>query len=134
LGASVFKFKNPYFSMTVDEYINSFPVHVQVILRKIRDTVLEKAPAAIESISYRMPAYKINGKPLVYFSGYKAHIGFYATPQGHTEFADELSQYKQGKGSVQFPIEQPIPYDLIGRIVEFRVAENLKKTKKQNSE
>jgi uncharacterized protein YdhG (YjbR/CyaY superfamily) len=77
-----------------------------------------------------MPGYKTNGKPLVYFAGYKNHIGFYATPQGHTEFSKELSTYKSGKGSVQFPLDQPIPVDLIGRIVEFRVKENHSKTRK----
>ena len=71
-----------------------------------------------------MPAYKINGKPLVYFAGFKNHIGFYATPTGHAEFADELAKYKQGKGSVQFPLDKPIPYSLIKRIVLFRVKEN----------
>jgi uncharacterized protein YdhG (YjbR/CyaY superfamily) len=81
----------------------------------------------VESIAYGMPAYKINGKPLVYFAGYKKHIGFYATPSGHTEFADELSKYKQGKGSVQFPLDKPIPYELIRRIVAFRVNENTTK-------
>lgn len=74
-----------------------------------------------------MPAYKTNGKPLVYFAGYKKHIGFYATPTGHANFAKELSKYKSGKGSVQFPINQPMPLELIGRIVEFRVKENQSK-------
>jgi uncharacterized protein YdhG (YjbR/CyaY superfamily) len=113
-----------------DTYIATFPNDIQEILIKIRKTILEKAPNAIESMSYGMPAYKTNGKPLVYFAGYKNHIGFYATPQGHTEFSKELSKYKSGKGSVQFPIDQPMPLDLIGRIVEFRVNENQSKTKK----
>lgn len=95
-----------------------------MILNKIRNIIISKAPEAIESISYGMPAYKTNGKPLVYFAGYKKHIGFYATPTGHSEFANELSKYKQGKGSVQFPINQSIPYDLIERIIDFRVQEN----------
>jgi uncharacterized protein YdhG (YjbR/CyaY superfamily) len=77
-----------------------------------------------------MPAYKLNGKPLVYFAAYKKHIGFYATPSGHEKFAQELSKYKQGKGSVQFPTAQPVPLDLIKRIVEFRVQENLTKSVK----
>ena len=76
-----------------------------------------------------MAAYKTNGKQLVFFSGFRNHIGFYATPTGHSEFVDELSKYKQGKGSVQFPLDKPIPLDLIGRIVEFRVKENLAKSK-----
>jgi uncharacterized protein YdhG (YjbR/CyaY superfamily) len=115
---------------SIDAYIATFPNDIQEILIKIRKTILEKAPNAIESMSYGMPAYKTNGKPLVYFAGYKNHIGFYATPQGHTEFSKELSKYKSGKGSVQFPIDQPMPLDLIGRIVEFRVNENQSKTKK----
>jgi uncharacterized protein YdhG (YjbR/CyaY superfamily) len=112
--------------LSVDEYINTFPKDVQKLLEKIRATIKKKAPGAIESISYSMPAYKINNKPLVYFAGYKNHIGFYATPTGHTKFSIELSKYKQGKGSVQFPIIKPIPFDLIARIVEYRVKENKK--------
>ena len=114
---------------SVDEYIKTFPKDIQSLLDRVRATIREKAPEAIESIAYGMPAYKTNGKPLVYFAGFKNHIGFYATPTGHSEFADELSKYKQGKGSVQFPLDKPIPYDLIERIVEFRVIENLSKTK-----
>lgn len=115
---------------TVDEYIKTFPEDIQTLLNKVRATIIEKAPDAAESIAYGMPAYKTNGKPLVYFAGFKGHIGFYATPAGHAEFARELSKYKQGKGSVQFPLDKPIPYDLIGRIVEFRVRENTAKAKK----
>ncbi len=77
----------------------------------------------MEGIAYQMPAYKIKGKPLVYFAAYKNHIGFYATPTGHSAFAEELSKYKQGKGSVQFPLDEPIPFDLIERIVAFRAQE-----------
>lgn len=110
---------------SVDAYIATFPKDIQEILIKIRKTILEKAPHAIESMAYGMPAYKTNGKPLVYFASFKNHIGFYATPQGHSKFAEELSKYKSGKGSVQFPINEPIPYDLIRRIVEFRIKENL---------
>lgn len=112
---------------SVNEYIKLFPKEVQTILEKIRNIILNSAPESIESISYGMPAYKTNGKPLVYFAGYKKHIGFYATPTGHEEFAEELSIYKQGKGSVQFPINKPIPYELIERIVVFRVKEVPKK-------
>lgn len=114
---------------SVNEYIKLFPKEVQNILEKIRNIIINSAPEAIESISYGMPAYKTNGKPLVYFAGYKNHIGFYATPTGHEEFAEELSIYKQGKGSVQFPINKPIPYELIERIVVFRVKENEEKFK-----
>jgi len=109
---------------TVDEYISAFPKDIQIILEKVRATIIKNAPEAVESISYGMPAYKTNGKPLVYFAGYKKHIGFYATPTGHSEFSNELSIYKQGKGSVQFPIDHPVPYWLIEQIVIFRVKEN----------
>lgn len=114
---------------TVEEYIASFPKEVQPILLQVRKTIKEHAPDAIEGIAYGMPAYKLKGKPLVYFGGYQKHIGFYATPTGHSRFETELSSYKQGKGSVQFPLQQPIPYELIGKIVEFRVAETLDKLK-----
>lgn len=117
---------------TVDEYIASFPKETQAVLEKIRAVVIHKAPEAIEGMAYGMPGYKTQGKPLVYFGAYKNHIGLYATPGGHSAFADELSGYKQGKGSVQFPLNQPLPLDLIARIVEFRVEENksLAETKK----
>lgn len=118
---------------SVDEYINAFPENVRVFLEKIRTIIKEKAPEATEGMAYGMPAYKTNGKPLVYFAGYERHIGFYATPSGHSEFRDELSRYKQGKGSVQFPLDSPVPFDLIGRIVEFRVKENHAGTKKEKS-
>lgn len=110
----------------IDEYIASFPVETQEILTQIRNTIKNAAPQAEESISYAMPAFKLNGKPLVYFAGYKNHIGFYATPTGHEAFEKELSIYKQGKGSVQFPINKPMPLDLIARITGFRVEENNK--------
>lgn len=114
---------------TIDEYIAGFPVDIQLILDQVRSTIKRAAPEAEESIGYGMPAYKTHGKPLVYFAGFKNHIGFYATPTGHAEFAKELSKYKQGKGSVQFPIDQPMPLELIAQIVEFRVIENHEKAK-----
>ena len=107
----------------IDQYILQFPEETRDILNKIRALIKENAPEAIESIAYGMPAYKLNKKPLVYFAAYKTHIGFYATPSGHEAFNEELSKYKQGKGSVQFPLSQPIPYDLIVRMVKFRVQE-----------
>lgn len=109
---------------SVDGYIDSFPVEVQTILREIREIIKDNAPGSIEGIAYDMPAYKSNGKPLVYFAGFKNHIGLYATPTGHIKFATELKKYKHGKGSVQFPLDKPIPYDLIKRIVAFRFEEN----------
>jgi uncharacterized protein YdhG (YjbR/CyaY superfamily) len=113
----------------VEEYLLFFPEETRLILSKIRAIVREKAPDADESIQYGMPAYKTDGRVLVYFAAFKNHIGFYATPSGHTAFAEELSKYKQGKGSVQFPLDKPIPYDLIEQIVEFRVIENAEKSK-----
>lgn len=109
--------------LSVDEYIQAFPQNVQSVLEEVRRTIREAAPMAEEKIAYGIPGYKLNGKPLVYFGGYEKHIGFYATPTGHSTFAKELSGYKQGKGSVQFPLDRPIPYDLISRIVKFRVKE-----------
>lgn len=106
---------------TVDDYRKVFPKDIQLIMKKIRSTIKKAAPKAVESISYGMPAYKLNGKPLVYFAAYKMHIGFYATPTGHAHFVKELSKYKQGNGSVQFPIDKPIPFELIKRIVNFRL-------------
>ncbi|MDO9634141.1 MAG: DUF1801 domain-containing protein [Paludibacter sp.] len=110
----------------IEKYIQQFPEETQEILNKIRALIKEYAPDAEELITYGMPGYKTNKKPLVYFAAFKNHIGFFATPSGHTEFKDELSEYKQGKGSVQFPLDQPIPYELITRIVKFRVKENAK--------
>lgn len=106
---------------TVDEYIESFPKKTQVHLKAIRKIIKSTAPDAVEQIAYKMPAYKFNKKPLVYFAGYEKHIGFYATPSGHAKFAKALSKYKQGKGSVQFPIDEDMPLDLIKEIVAFRL-------------
>lgn len=119
-------------SPDVMSYIDQFPKAAASRLLQIRSVILEYAPEASESISYGMPAYKTYGKPLVYFAGYDRHIGFYATPTGHEAFATELSQYKQGKGSVQFPLDQPLPLELISRIVAFRVDENQKKYSSKN--
>ncbi|GAA4422779.1 DUF1801 domain-containing protein [Pontibacter saemangeumensis] len=111
----------------VASYIKSFPENVQQLLKQVRATIQEQAPDATESISYGMPAYKTSGQPLVYFAAFKNHIGFYATPTGHAAFAAELSKYKQGKGSVRFPLDQPLPLSLIARIVAFRARENAAK-------
>ncbi len=110
----------------IETYIALFPLEVQEILHNIRKIIKEKAPDAEEQFSYGMPAYKTNKKPLVYFAAFKNHIGFYATPSGHIEFEKELSNYKQGKGSVQFPLDKEMPYKLIERIVKYRVIENQK--------
>ena len=114
-------------SHSIDEYIAVFPADVQDILQELRSVIKASAPDAIEVISYQMPAFKQNGI-LVYFAAFKKHIGFYPAPQGIEEFKDELSQYKGGKGSVQFPIDKPLPIELISRIVKFRVQENLNKS------
>lgn len=108
---------------SMDEYISGFPPKVQKILNKIRTTIRKAAPGAQETIKYQMPTFILNGN-LVYFAAFKEHIGFYPIPTGIEKFKKELSIYKQGKGSVQFPLDQPIPYDLITRIVKFRVEEN----------
>lgn len=104
----------------VDHYIALQPAHVQEILSKIRTVIRHEVPDVDERISYGIPGYYRNGKPLVYFAAYKNHIGFYATPNGHEKFAKALGVYKQGKGSVQFPLDQDIPYQLIAKIVKFR--------------
>jgi uncharacterized protein YdhG (YjbR/CyaY superfamily) len=110
----------------VDEYIAQFPPDVKASLESLRKTIKAAAPKAEELISYMMPAYKLNGM-LVYFAGYKNHIGFYGTSAGHETFAKELSGYKSGKGSVQFPLDKPLPLKLITQIVKFRVAQNNEK-------
>lgn len=108
---------------TIDEYIAGFPVGTREVLDRMRAIIRSAAPDAVETISCRMPTFDLGGKHLVHFAGYESHIGFYPIPSGIEAFAAELAPYKQGKGSVQFPLGQPLPADLIRRIVEFRVAE-----------
>lgn len=108
---------------TVDEYIFRFPQELQAILQQVRSTVQKAAPQTEEIISYGMPGYKYKKTNLVYFAGYEHHIGFYALPSGNDAFKKELSAYKVGKGSIQFPLDQPMPLDLITKIVEFRLEE-----------
>jgi uncharacterized protein YdhG (YjbR/CyaY superfamily) len=108
----------------VDQYILSFPEEVQSRLNEVRALISSAAPAAKESMAYGMPAYKLNGKPLVYFAAFKHHIGLYALPSGHAAFAKELSKYKQGKGSVQFPLNDALPIELITEMVAFRIEKN----------
>lgn len=109
-----------------DAYIKTFPPAVQKVLTQLRTIIKCNAPQATEKFSYGMPAFDLSG-PLVYFAGYKTHIGFYATPTGHEAFAKELARYKTGKGSVQFPLGEPLPVKLIEKMVRFRVKENLAK-------
>jgi uncharacterized protein YdhG (YjbR/CyaY superfamily) len=110
-------------------YIENTPEPARARLKKIRQTIRKLVPDAEELISYQMPAFKFHG-PLVYYAAFPKHIGFYATPTGHEEFKKELSVYKQGKGSVQFPLDEPLPIELISKIVKFRAKENVAKEKK----
>jgi len=112
---------------TIDEYIETFPKNVQSLLEKMRQTIRKAAPEAVEAISYQIPTFKLNGRYLVYLAAWKNHIGFYPIPSGTEAFKKELSQYKRGKGTVQFPIDKPIPYDLVRKIVTFRMKENSEK-------
>ncbi len=114
---------------TMDAYIASFPKEVQGILEKIRETIQKAAPGAVEAISYQIPTFKLNGSNLVHFAAWKDHIGFYATPSGNAAFKKELARYKVAKGSIRFPLDEPIPYDLVARIAQFRVQETRAKKK-----
>jgi uncharacterized protein YdhG (YjbR/CyaY superfamily) len=111
---------------TTDEYIAQFPDDIQKILQKVRAVIKETAPDAVERISYAMPGFYLNGM-LVWFAGHNTFIGFYPTGEGIEEFKGELPPYKFSKGAVQFPLDQPIPYDLIRRMVKYRVERNMKK-------
>ena len=113
---------------SIDEYIATFPKDIQKILKELRATIKAAAPDSEEKISYQMPTFFLNGN-LVHFAAFKKHIGFYPTPSGIEAFQKELSVYDGAKGSVQFPIDEPMPLKLISRIVKFRVAENIKKAK-----
>jgi len=108
---------------TIDEYIESFPENVQSGLEKLRETVREAAPEAAESVTYDMPTFKLNGQRLVYFSAWKNHIGFYSIPEGNEAFRKEPSSYAGEKGSLRFQLDKPIPYDLVKKIVMFRMKE-----------
>src|SRR4030042_1632964 len=109
---------------TIDEYIAQFPQDVQQILQKIRALIKELAPEATEKISYAMPGFYLNGM-LVWFAGYAKHIGFYPTGSGIEAFKDEISAYKSSKGAVQFPLNKPIPYELIKMMVRYRMGQNM---------
>jgi uncharacterized protein YdhG (YjbR/CyaY superfamily) len=108
---------------SIDEYIAEFPDETREMLEEMRALVRSVAPDATETISYAIPTFDLNGKHLVHFAGFKKHIGFYPVPSGIEAFKDELSQYKSGKGSAQFPLGEPLPADLVRRVVEFRVRE-----------
>lgn len=123
---------------SIDEYIATFPEQVRIVLQEMRAVIKAAAPDAQEKISYQMPTFFMNGN-LVHFAAFKNHIGFYPAPSGIQAFARDLSQFKSSKGTLQFPIDKPIPHDLVRRIVQYRVDENNKKaqmntsTKRRNS-
>lgn len=115
---------------TIDDYIAGYEPEVRAILQKVRITVAKAAPGATEAIKYRLPTFILHGN-LIHFGAFQNHIGFYALPSGHAKFRRELAAYASGKGSVQFPLDQPMPYALITQIVKFRVEENLGKAAKK---
>jgi uncharacterized protein YdhG (YjbR/CyaY superfamily) len=117
---------------TIDAYVARLPKDVQVTLEKIRQTIRKAAPDAVETISYQIPTFKLNGKNLVHFAAWKDHIGFYATPSGNAAFKKELSRYKVAKGSIQFPLKEPIPYDLVAKMVLFRMKETQVQKKRKS--
>lgn len=114
-------------SKNINDYISRFPPEIQTLLEKLRTTIRHAAPGAEETISYGIPAFRLNGN-LVHFAAFKKHIGFYPAPSAIRAFQNELATYKSSKGAVQFPVEKPIPQALVSKIVKFRVKENLKKS------
>ena len=108
---------------SIDEYISLYPENVQTILKRMRQTIRDSAPEAVEIISYRIPTFELNGH-LVHFAAFKNHIGFYPTSSGVEAFKTQLERYKTSRGTIQFPIDEPIPYGLVGKIVKYRVKEN----------
>jgi len=115
----------------IDEYIDRFPGKVQKLLQKIRKTIQKAAPDAVEAISYGIPTFRLNGN-LVHFAAFQSHIGFYPAPRGVAEFKDDMARYEGGKGTARFPLDEPIPYELITRMVKFRVQKNLEKGVKRS--
>lgn len=109
---------------SIDDYIEGFPPKVGKILQKIRKTIQKAAPGATEAISYQMPAFRLNGY-LIYFAGYQSHVSLYPAPREAREFKEELAAYEGGKGTVRFPLDKPIPYDLVARITKYRVQQNV---------
>jgi len=114
---------------TIDEYISQFPKHIQNILNEFRNIIKQEAPQAKEAISYQMPTFKLNGN-LVHFAAFKDHIGFFPTPSPIVFFKKELSKYETSKGTIRFPLNKPIPFDIVRKIVKYRVKENMKKSPK----
>lgn len=109
----------------IDEYIAGFPPDVQEILRAVRATIHQAAPSAEETISYKMPAFNLHGHYLIYFAAYKKHIALYPIPAGDPAFSRKIAAYRTGKGTLRFPLDKPIPYRLIARLVRLRAKENL---------
>lgn len=118
---------------TIDDYIAGFSPEVQKMMQQLRAVIRDLAPAAEEGISYAIPTFRINGTYLVYFAGFRNHIGFYPTPSGTEIFKKDLAKYKTGKGSVQFPLDQPLPIALISKIVKYRLKEINEKTKSKKA-
>lgn len=116
---------------TMDQYISTFPVDTQVILEKMRQTIQKAAPKAIETISYNIPTFDLDGKHLVFFAGWKHHISMYPTPAGDEVFQQELSHYKRVKSTIQFSLDKPIPYDFVEQIVTLLMMESPKKEVKE---
>lgn len=119
----------PNNAKNIDEYIAAFPPDIQALLEQIRATISKVVPTAEEAIKYAIPTFMLNGRNLVHFAAFKNHIGFYPTPTGIESFKKELSKYKQGKGSVQFPLDEPMPLALITKIVRFNMARNAESIK-----
>ena len=120
--------RNMQTAKNIDEYIKNFPTDVQKILARVRTTIKKAAPGAEEAMKYGIPTFVLNGN-LVHFGAYKEHIGFYPDPKGIKELQKELAPYQAGKGTLKFPLDTPIPYDLITKVVKLRVEQNLKKAK-----
>lgn len=120
-------------SDTVEEYISRFPKETREILEQVRQAIRNVVPEAEEVIKYAIPTFVLNGKNLIHFAGYKNHIGFYPAPSGMKQFENETALYKTGKGTLQFPLGQPMPLDLIAHIVRFRLKENLEEARKHGN-
>ena len=125
--------KNSHKPATIDDYISGFAPEIQRLLKQVRNTIRKAAPKAQETISYGIPAFMLEG-PVVYFAAFKHHIGFYPTSSGTRAFKKELSSYKGAKGSVQFPLDQPMPLNLIAKMARFRVKENLERARAKSKQ
>ncbi len=120
--------EKPAPASSIDAYISGFPPEVQAILEKIRAMIKSAAPQAEETISYQIPTFLLNGRYLIYFAAYKKHVSLYPAPHGVPEFNEALARYGAGKGTLKFPFDQPIPYDLIERVIQYRLRENQSRT------